>query len=283
MTKIDPMALTALREAIEKAEPKLAAALARHGVTSPDQLPPEVARKVFQEAMTQTAAEHFPGAQIDALQHGLAAFQHPRFSAAFTRIRSKLETPGDAFAMASGIDAAIVLAGFGLPVAPFDRNRLRIVAEPSNDIDTVAANFATWKTAFVGYSPCDIPFYMLLTDCVQTAGPQIAARPELKEANMLLQRTGAKMTEGPTRSFQHGIVLIPREPGDSVSTAHFQNPSPTQGSIALYAGWSVNGTRMGAPNDGFLPVPLQFLSGACENPEMALWVWKPVGFRAMTN
>jgi len=54
------------------------------------------------------------------------------------RITVSCKGPGDAFEMTRGVRAAVVLAGFGLPVAPFDLKAMRILAKPSNDIDTSA-------------------------------------------------------------------------------------------------------------------------------------------------
>ena len=283
MTDIDPIAMAALARMREKAEPKLAAALARHGVSAPNQLPAGLAAQIFQDTMLQTAAENFPGAQLDALRHGLNAFRHPLFGPAFDRLRSHLASKSDAFEMASGPDAAIVLAAFGLPVAPFNRKQPRILAEPTNDIDQVAAAFAKLKTAFVGYSPCDAPFYMLVTDCVRTMHPQIGSRPQLSEARMLLERGGVAPPAGPFPSFRHGIALIAREPGDAISTIFLNNPNPQEGSIELLAGWTIKGKRDGAPNNGFMPVPLQFLQGVIQDAQLALWIWRPVGVRIMLN
>jgi hypothetical protein len=283
MKDIDPIAMAALGQVAQKAEPKLKAALAQYGVSSPDQLPQEVAGKIFQDVLMETAVESFPAAQLDALKHGLTAFHNPLFGPAFTRLKSRMESPSDAFAVASGVDAAIVLAGFGLPVAPFDRKKPQILAAPSNDIDEVAECFSRFKTAYVGYSPCDIPFYMLVTDCVQTMRPQIAGHPQLQAVKRVLERTGAELPQGPFPSFQHGIALIAREPGDAVSTFLLNNPNPHQGSVAFYAGWTAGGVRDGAPNDGFIPVPMQFLEAALQDPQIAMWIWKPTGVRVTLN
>lgn len=213
---LDPISLAALDKLRQKAEPRLEAALAQHGVSSPHELPREVAGKIFQDILIQTAAERFPEAQIEALKHGLASFQHARFGPAFSKLKDELNRPTDAFAFASGPEAAIVLTAFGLPVAPFDRKKPRILTAPSTDIDEVAANFSSFKTAFVGYSPCDIPFYMLLTDCVRTTRLMIATRPELQDVKRLLERSETELPQGPLPNFQHGIALIAREPGDVV-------------------------------------------------------------------
>jgi len=281
---LDEMMMAALLAGMQKAEPKLTAALAEYGVNSPDELPPEIAREIFQNVMVQTAVESFPGAQVDALKHGLSSFQHPLFSPAFDRVRKQLDQPADAFMVASGIDAAIVLAGFGLPVAPFDRKNPRILADLSNNIDEVVATFSRWKSAYVGYSPCDAPFYMLVTDCVKTMPPQIASRPQLWPLRDALHRMGATLPQTNSRGFQHGLALIPREPADTLSTIFIGNPNPHEGSLQLLAGWCTgDGDREGTPNEGFVPVPLQFLRAACQDPQIAMWIWKPVGVRMTLN
>jgi hypothetical protein len=281
--ELDPIALAALDQVRQKAEPKLKAALAQHGVSSPAQLSREVASKILQDVLIQTATESFPAIQLDALKHGLTAFQHPRFVTAFTKLKAQMDAPSSAFAMASGPDAAIVLAGFGLPVAPFDRKKAQILGTPSNVIDEVAEQFSRFKTAYVGYSPCDAPFYILVTDCVQTMRPQIDFRPELHDAKRLLERRGIDLPRGPFAPFKHGIVLIAREPGESVSTIFLDNPNPHEGSVGLFAGWTVNGVRDGALNGGFVPVPQQFLNAVLQDPQIAIWIWRPTGARMTLN
>jgi len=43
-----------------------------------------------------------------------------------------------------------------------------IRAEPSRDINTVQALSSADQGAYVGYSTCEAPFYLLLTDCIST-------------------------------------------------------------------------------------------------------------------
>jgi hypothetical protein len=99
----------------------------------------------------------------------------------------------------------------------------------------------------------------------------------------VLERAGIELPPGPLRAFQHGIALIPREPGDTLPTSFFWNDNPHEGSVAFYAGWITNGVRDGAPNGGFMPVPMQFLEATLQDPQIALWIWRPVGFRMMLN
>ena len=173
---------------------------------------------------------------------------------AWDRVRSLTATGGDAFAMASGAYAAVLLAGFGLPVAPFDLKALRILAKPSKDIDTVLALFSRNKTALVGYSACDAPFYVLLTDCIRTLRQRVPSCPELADIKQLFGRLADPCPRTPARTSPRGMALFRRQPGDTISTVGV-DPNRTVGSIMLYAGWQVDGEPQGAPNDGYFPVP----------------------------
>lgn len=264
----------------EKAEPRLRELLRQRGANSPRDVPQEVAANIFQQAIIETAGAHFPTAQLDALSHGFKSFFHPAFFPAVDRVRMQNKNITDAFAMASGIDLAVVLAGLGLPVAPFDRKTPRILAEPSNDLDEVATNFEKLKTAFVGYCPCDVPFYMLVTDCIRTLRTRFTTYPQLAELRTLIDRAGQPI-EDPGTAFQHGLMLFSREPGDRISTVALNDPNPNAGSIALFAGWRTDTGPDGAPNGGYLPVPLQFVRAALNDIGVAFWIWRPVGVKSV--
>jgi len=147
----------------------------------------------------------------------------------------------DAFAMTTGVYAAIVLAGYGLPVAPFDLVTQCILAQPSNDIDTVLELFSSDKGAFVGYNVCAAPFYVLLTDCVRTLRQRTLSHPELSEVKQLFERNDVSLPLDPGQRFVPGMPVVPRRPGDTVSTVALHDLSPTAGSVALYAGWQLDG------------------------------------------
>ena len=76
----------------------------------------------------------------------------------------------------------------------------------------------------------------------------------------------------------NGMAVIGRQPGDKISTISLLDPDPTGGSVMLYAGWQVNGEPHGAPNDGYVPVPMQLLRAVVNDPEVADW---PVGRSAL--
>ncbi|MGC2199362.1 MAG: hypothetical protein WA633_04320 [Stellaceae bacterium] len=108
--------------------------------------------------------------------------------------------------MTRGIHAAVVLAGYGLPVAPFDLEEMRIRAKTSNDIDTVLDLFSRDKGAYVGYSTRLAPFYLLLTDCISTLRRLVPVHPRLSEVKELFARANQPLPPDPGRqSFTHGI------------------------------------------------------------------------------
>jgi hypothetical protein len=260
----------------EKAEARMDALLAEYGVSHPRDLPRAVAGEIFARAVVETAAANFPTANLELLGHGIRSFAHPAFIPAWDRVRSSTAIHGDAFAMASGVDAAVLLAGFGLPVAPFDFS-LGIIEKPSNDIDTVLAMFSRWSSGIVGYNSCDAPFYVLLTDCIRSLRKQVSSHPGLFDVRRLFARTGGSLPADPGRDFTPGLALFARQPGDAISMALLLDPSPSAGSLMLNAGWQVDGKPYGAPNDGYLPIPVQLLRAVAYDPAIAASLSRSVG------
>src|SRR5215831_17094905 len=197
MFATDTLAAEASAILIERTERRLEALLAEHGASDPNELPHALQFQLLQRAIIEAAATDFPATNLEMLQHGLHSFTHPAFKTAMERMRVSCKTAGDAFEMSTGIYAAIVLAGYGLPVAPFDLQAMRILAEPSKDIDAVRDMFFRDKGAYVGYSTCNAPFYVLLTDCVQSLRRLVPTHPWLSEVKELLTRTGQSLPPDP--------------------------------------------------------------------------------------
>ena len=131
------------------------------------------------------------------LQHGFRSITHPAFLSAMDRMVVSCRSAGDAFEMARGVHAAIVLAGWGLPVAPFDLEAMCIRAKPSRDIDTVQTLFSADQGAYVGYSTCEAPFYLLVTDCISTLRQLVAAHPGACGAPAIVRPPGRFSGGGP--------------------------------------------------------------------------------------
>jgi hypothetical protein len=120
-------------------------------------------------------------------------------------------------------------------------------------------HFSRSGEALVGYSGCQAPFYVLLTDCVRTLREQVAAHPGLFDVRRLFARNGGSLPPEPGSSFVPGMALIAREPGDMISTVLVMDPNPDVGSLRLFAGWRVEEQAYGAPYDGYLPFPMALL------------------------
>jgi hypothetical protein len=175
--------------------------------------------------------------------------------------------PGEAFDILSGTPAAVFLAGWGLPVAPFDMEQMCIKAEPSNDIGTVHKMFAADDKAIIGYSTCDAPFYLVLTNCLATLRQLLPNHPMLAELRQLLARRGSALPSDNGQLFIPGMMLLDRQVGDTISTV-FLDPQPMGGKINLYAGWRVNDEPYGVSNDGCLPVSAQLLRALMDDPRI---------------
>jgi hypothetical protein len=234
-----------------------------------------VSREIFRCALVETAAADFPCADLEALSHGIQSFTHPASCAALEQM-SLSKTSSDVFEPARGVDSAVVLAGLGLPVAPYDLEAVCILEKPTKDIDTVLALFSRDKTAFVGYNVGEAPFYLFMTDCARTLRQRVSHDPEFSELKTLFEcGDGAAWPPDPGISFQPAMGLFPRRPGDTISAVAL-DPGPTSGLIVLCAGWEVDGEPYGASSDGYLPVPLWLVRAAIDQPELASAFWPSV-------
>ena len=267
MSNRQDLAETAATILFEKAQPRLNALLAEHGALHPEQLPESVSTEILRRALVETAAADFPCTDLAALSHDILSFMHSAFHAASERI-SLSDKISDVFEPARGVDSAVVLAGYGLPAAPYDLEATRILEKPTNDIDAALALFSRDKTAFVGYDVCGAPFYLFMTNCGRTLRQRVPHDPEFSELKMLFERDdGAALPADPGRNCQPAVGLFPRRPGDTISSIAM-DASPTA-LIVLCAGWEVDGQPYGASSDGYLPVPLWLVHAVINQPEIA--------------
>ncbi len=268
---------------LQRADRRLDALLREQGISDPLDLPPHVAAEMLRRALIETAALHAPTDNLKDMVHGFRSFTHPAFARALNPVRSSIDSDQDAFAMAAGIDAAVTLAAFGLPVAPFDLEQKRIVAKPSNEIDTVLRLFTGWETALVGYAVCSAPFYLLLTDCARTLHERVSVHPALAQIKWLYGREGMPVPGENASPFTSVIGLFPRRQGDKIHTTALLDEAPDAGSIILYAGWLAGENPRGAPNRGYAPVPLQLLRAVVNDPLVAAAYFFPGGARPMMH
>ena len=263
-----------------KAEHRFRAALAEREVSDPLELPEEVAAEIFRKVLLETAALHMPVADLNGLNRLVRSHAHPLFAPAVQRARAQTRVSRDAFAPAVGSDCAIVMAGYGLPVAPFDKREPRLLGELSDDIDMVAKQFERFKTAFVGYSTCAAPFYVLLTDCIRTLRQSVSWDGRLQDVRRLIERSGVSLPPDNGVRFRHAGLVFLREAGDKIATVARLDHGPNHGSIVLYAGWLEGDEPQGAPNRGYAPVPLRLVGDTIANPALASCLARPIGIRS---
>ena len=244
------------------------------------ELPGEVAAEIFRKVLLETAALHMPAADLKGLDRLVRSHAHPLFAPAVQRARAQTQGSRDAFAPAVGSDCAIVMAGYGLPVAPFDKREPRLLGELSDDIDMVAKQFAKFKTAFVGYSTCAAPFYVLLTDCIRTLRQRVSSDGRFRDVRHLIERSGMRWPPDNSARFQHAGLLFVREVDDKIPSIGLLDPSPYQGSIVLYAGWLEGDEPHGAPNGGCAAVPVKLVGDTIANPALARCLARPIGTRS---
>jgi hypothetical protein len=241
--------------------------VAEHEASDLNDLPRALQKELFERAIIEATDLQHPG-------HGFGSFGHPAFIPAWERVRSFTTIATGAFEMASGVDAAVLLAGFGLPVAPFVF-RHGMLEEPSNDIEAVLAMFSRRTEALVGYNSCDAPFYVLLTDCVRSFREQASTHPALFDVRRLFARAGDSLPPDPGKPFQPGMALFPRELGDMISTVMLDS-RPDVLSTVLYAGWRAGHPARGCTFDGRLPFPFLLLRAVAYNPKFAYALSRPV-------
>src|SRR5690349_21678509 len=105
---------------------------------------------------------------------------------------------------------------------------------------------------------------------------QVAAHPGLFNIRRLFARNGGSLPPDPGKSFVPGMALIPREPGDMISTVLVMDPKPGVGSLMLFAGWRVEEQAYGAPYDGYVPFPVALLREVAHEPAVAHSLCRPV-------
>jgi hypothetical protein len=259
----------------DHANPRLDALADKYGVRS--ELPYS-ARYDVKRILVETAAEYCPTLNAEhLLGHEALSFLHPMYGVALSELRGDLVGPGNVFQMTKGVASAVVLAGTGLPVAPFDAATGRIIGQPSNDIEAVLGLFAGHETWLVGYNVCAVPFYLLVANCVRTLRHRSLHDPEFSQIKMLFEREGdGQLPPDPGRKPKGCACLFKRAPGDTIASV---GVSDIKGKFAspptmLFAGWELDGQPYGAPNDGYLPVPTVLLRRLVNDPEFrrAFWI-----------
>lgn len=257
-----------------KAEPLLQKKLDALGVNDFRALSREEAKRLWRESLLEATALYAPEADHEGMRRAAAAFTSDRFIAALSKERPRALEFG-AFDAAVGIDAAIILAAFGLPVMPLDRKTHRPIGNVAHSIEEAELIFGRAKTAVVGYEPARAPFFLVVTDCVNTLSRRLTTDPRFAAAKALMTRDGGTIAPPMAQSFKHGAIMIARLPGDELETLVVEDPSPQAGSIMLLGGWMEGEEVHGTPVASVM-VPRRLLTELLEDPSAIFWLTRPL-------
>lgn len=269
--QMDAFALGVFSELATKADPILAAKIRASGVADFRALGPDICGAMLKDSLIEAAAAHFSGIDISSFRRAVDACFDPVWMAAWSRAKQALDDRHGAFDMAVGPDLAVVLAGIGLEVVPLDKKTMQPLGEPSSDWREVSATFGRLKTAFVGYDTTTAPFHALLTDSLNLMVAALNTEPMLSSAAALARRVGYEFEPSPAL-FQHAALLFPRDETDRFETVALDDPRPDRCTVMFLSGWRADGNACGAPNDGFMAIPLQVAHAILNNPAFFGWL-----------
>lgn len=231
------------------------------------------------DVLISSFAEITAGPNLDAglvqLKRIFDAISNPRFMDAVKRLRA---TPyGAAFDPAQGRDAAIVLAGAGLTVAPMDRRTGQAIGPRAKGIKDADRVFSQAQTALVGYAPAEAPFYALVTDDLRTLFAALEHDAKFAGLKRTIKDAGGFPYRPETPPFRHGMILVARRPEDRIESLAVETQDRALGSIVMAAGWMDGGEVKGAPDGGLVPAPAQLARTIALQPTVLEWIAAPAG------
>ena len=264
------------------AEPILKRKLSDFGIVDFKTLGRDERARLFRESMLEAAALTNPMADFDMLRRSITAMTNDRFSRALAACRSDLSAKFGAFDPVQGREAGILLAGFGLPVMPLDRKTMSPLGAAASTIEGADEIFSRAKTAFVGYTPAQAPFHLMVTDCINTLQSMIIAHPAFAGIRSIMERDGRGLPKKSAPPFKHACLLVAKTAEDQVESYLHMDPSPNRGSAILVSGWMEDGIPSGTFANGVFFVPKQLLAEILDNPQLIGWLNQPTGLHLAT-
>jgi hypothetical protein len=254
------------------ANPVLERKLAGRGVAL-EALPLPEQLDLLKSSFAEATAEVELDAAHQQLKLIFDSLADPRFMEAIIRLRSA--PLGAPFDPAQGRDAAIVLAGAGLVVAPMDRRTGRAIGPSARGIDEADAVFSKAKTAWVGYAPAQAPFYTVVTECLRTLFTALHHDDKFAGMTRTIHSAGGFPDQGNLPMGRRGMILVERKPEDRIACWSIQTPG--LGAIVIAAGWMEGSEAKGVPGDGLAPAPAQLVRTLVQDPRVLPWLFAPVG------
>lgn len=257
--------------------------LAERGVSDLGQLRRTEAEQLYRSALFEVAAKN-PTADLALLDRLVTALFRDDVMEALQRVRAEIANGYPPIRAAMGKDAALVLAFFGLPVAPLDLDTGDFLAPPSADFDQVAATFDAFPGATVAYSTCNAQFYVLFTECMNSLARMISEVSLGERVRALFERDNQPLPQANHQPLTRGCGIFRRYPGETVGSFIYGAERDDAGLVVLYAGWTENGQPKGAVPGGRKYVPLQLVELLLGSPDAHSFVrGDPKPVPAMAN
>jgi hypothetical protein len=213
--------------------------------------------------------------ELVQLKRVFDAVSDPRYMEAVRRLRAA--PYGSAFDPAQGREAALVLAGAGLAVAPMDRKTGLAMGPRAQGIGEADKVFSQAKTALVGYAPAEAPFYALVTDDLRTLFAALEHDGKFADLKRTIKDAGGFPYRPDTPPFRHGLLLVARQPEDRIESLAVETRDKAIGSIVMAAGWMDGAQVRGAPEGGLVPAPAQLARTIAQQPTVLEWIAAPAG------
>lgn len=262
----DAFALMAGEEMLKRVGAAVERKLAARGLANMSEISPDIQEQLYREAAMETAI-HMPGIDLTMLNRVLDGIFRSDLSDAVQRLLSRSGEPFDAFDFASGRDAAVLMAFFGLPVAPMERVSGAITSPLTTEIDAVVEAFETSQADLVGYSSALAPFYVLITDCQDTVAQVLKTEPKAARIAALFERDGLPLPEPLGTRFVKACWIFRRQPDDRVGGLMYIDPRDDWGSYFFFAGFMEGEEPKGAGDGGLKPVSRQLLYALLRSPD----------------
>ena len=262
----DAFALMAGKEMLKRVGAVLEGKLTARGVENFTALSPDIQEQLYRDAVME-AAIHMPGVDLAMLNRVLDGIFRSDLSDAVQRLVRESGAPYDAFDFASGVDAAVLMAFFGLPVAPMERVSGALTAPLTTEIDAVVEAFETSQADLVGYASAQAPFYVLITDCQDTVAQLLTSEPKAARIADLFERDGLPLPKRLGTPFVKACWIFRRRPDDRVGGLMYIDPRDDWGSYFFFAGFMDGDEPKGAGDSGLKPVSRQLLYALLRSPD----------------
>jgi hypothetical protein len=200
------------------------------------------------------------------------ALRHPAFGPAWFLIRSLATQWSSVMTLPTCREAAIVLAGLGLPAALLHTKRVATILSPTLDIDQIIENSASDEPFMVGFEPARTDFFYLVSGSVRSLRRCLKDEPAFVPLRQHIFKEELSLPSNP-----HGIWGIhPKAPGLRLPTLMHRDNPKGEVTTTFIGGWMENGNPRDPTFPVCQPIPMRILEYMMRHGALALMLMKAV-------